>query len=137
MRFVVSALSLCFIVLLVCVGGAEFAYQQGKAGQNAALIRMAERINPLVSDYAYEDYRVTGDLGALRRALRLEPTRPAYHMYYGLALLQSKPRTRLGDREAVTEICKAARLKPYSKEYKAACEQYKKAIPIPEAGVLR
>ena len=130
MRFAVSALSLCFIVLLACVGGAEFAYQQGKAGQNIALLRTAERLNPLVSDYAYEDYRVTGDLKALQRALRLEPTRSAYHMYYGLALLQCKPRTRMSDREAVIEICKAAHLKPYSKQYKAACEQYKKVIPV-------
>lgn len=131
MRFAVLALSLCFIVLLACVGGAELAFEHGKAGQNIALLKTARRINPLVSDYAYEDYRITGDLAALRQAMRLEPTRPAYPMYYGLALLKAKPRTRMGDREAVTEICKAARLKPYSQQYKAACEQYKKVIPVP------
>jgi hypothetical protein len=50
-------------------------------------------------------------------------------MHYGLALLEAKPRTRMSDREALAEICKAARLKPYSKQYQAACEQYKKVLP--------
>lgn len=131
MRSVLFVLSLCFVVLLVCVGGAELACQQGKAGRNITLIKMAEKLDPFVSDRAYEDYRLTGDLRALRRAMSLEPTRPAYHMYYGLALLRSKPRTRSGDQEAVREICKAASLKPYSQQYYRACEQYKKVIPVP------
>ena len=130
MRFAVSALSLCFIVLLACVGGAEFAYQQGKAGQNAALLRTARWLNPLASDYAYEDYRMTGNIEALRWAMRIEPSRPAYHMYYGLALLKCKPRTLAVDREAAIEICKASRLKPYSSQYKTACEQYKKGVSV-------
>lgn len=132
MRTILFVLSLCFLVLLVCVGSAELLLQQGKAGRNMELLKMAEKLNPFVSDYAYEDYRLSGDLQALLRAMRLEPTRPAYHMYYGLALLKSKPRTRASDKEAVTEICKAASLKPYSRQYQAACEQYKKAISIPE-----
>ena len=128
MRLIVLALSLCFIVLLVCVGGAELVFQKGKAEQNAALLKTAQRLNPLASDYAYEEYRVTGDLETLRRAMRLEPTRPAYHMYYGIALLKAKPRTRPGDLEAVAEICKASRLKPYSRVYALACDQFKAAI---------
>ena len=129
MRLAIWVLSICFMVLLACVGGAELAFQHGKAGKNPAFLEAAQRLNPFVSDYAYEDYRLTGDLEALRRAMRLEPTRPAYPMYYGLALLKAKPRTLMSDREAVTEICKAARLKPYSVKYKAVCEQYQKVIP--------
>ena len=130
MRIALFAASLCFVLLLVCAGGAELACRQGKAGRNIELLKIAEKLNPFASDYAYKNYRLTGDLQALCRAMRLEPTRPAYHMYYGLALLKAKPRTRVSDREAVTEICKAANLKPYSGQYKAACEQYKKVIPV-------
>lgn len=131
MRVTVSILSLCFIVLLTCVGGAELAFQLGRSGKNAVLLKVARKINPLVSSYAYEDYRMTDDLEALRQAMRLEPTRPAYHMYYGLALLKQTPRTRAGDAEAATEICRAARLKPYSGQYKAVCEQCEKMIRSP------
>jgi hypothetical protein len=131
MRIVVAVLSLCFILLLASVGGAELAFQQGVAQKNPELLRVAEHLNPLVSVYFYEDYRLTGDLAKLRRAMRLEPTRPAYHLYYGLALLKRKPRSFQSDREVVIEVCKAARLKPYSAQYKAACEQYKKLIRIP------
>ena len=130
MRFAVATLSLCFIVLLVCAGAAELALEQGKAGHNPALLKTAQRLNPWVSRYAYEDYRMTGDLAALRRAMQLEPSLPAYHMYYGLALLKRKPRTLLGDREAAAEICRAANLKPYSAQYKGACEAFKKVIPV-------
>ncbi|MFH0984185.1 MAG: hypothetical protein V1882_01465 [Candidatus Omnitrophota bacterium] len=131
MRTVLFALSFCFIVLLVCAGSAELLFLQGKSGRNIELLKTAEKLNPLASDHAYEVYRLTGDLGALRRAMSLESTRPAYHMYYGLSLLKSKPRTRSSDKEAVTEICKAASLKPYSRQYKATCEEYKKVIPVP------
>ncbi len=130
MRLLVRILSFCFIALLTFVGGAELVFQRGKAGKDPALLQVAQKLNPLVSEYFYEDYRLTGDIKALRRAIQLEPTKPAYHMYYGLALLKQSPRTRYGDREAVTEICKAARLKPYSKQYQDACTQYGKAILI-------
>ncbi len=130
MRSVLFVLSLCFVVLLVCVGSAELLLQQGKDGRNIKLLKMAGKLNPFFSEYAYEDYRLSGDLQALRRAMSLEPTRPAYHMYYGLALLKARPRTRAGDKEAVVEICKAASLKPYSRQYKAVCAQYKSAIPV-------
>ncbi len=131
MRPVIAVLSVCLIVLLACAGGAEFAYEKGKAEKDAGLVKMAQRLNPLVSDHFYEDYRLTGDLGALRRAMSLEPTKPAYPMYYGLALLKPKHRARETDREAVTEVCKAARLKPYSKQYREICAQVKAAVPVP------
>ncbi len=131
MRAATWALSLCFITLLVCVGGAEFAFEKGKSEKNVALLKTAQRLNPLVSDHFYEDYRLTGDLGALRRAMSLEPTKPAYHMYYGLALLKPKHRALETDREAVSEVCKAARLKPYSKQYREICAQVKAAVPVP------
>jgi hypothetical protein len=134
MRSFVVILSLCFVLILACVGGAELACQYGVAQKNPGLLKVAQRLNPLNSVYFYEDYRLTGNLEALRQAMRLEPTRPSYPMYYGLALLKQKIRTPEGDREAVIEICKAARLKPYSVQYKAACEQYKKLIPI-QAGL--
>ncbi len=131
MRFAASALSLCFVVLLVCVGGAEFAFRKGNEEKDVALLRLAQRLNPLVSEYFYAEYRLMGDIGALRHAMLLEPTRPAYPMYYGLALIKQEPRTRAGDWAAMIEICKASRLKPYSKQYRNICAQFKAAIPTP------
>ena len=132
MRMGVLAVSFFFMVLLTCVGGAEFAFKQGTNPQrkNVELLKIAEKLNPFVSDYFYEDYRLTGDIKALRQAIVLEPTKPSYHMYYGLALMkQQQPRTYLGDQEAVTEICKAVQLKPYSQQYKDTCNQFRKIIP--------
>ena len=132
MRIGVVAASVLFILLLACVGGAEFFFQRGSnsSAKNPAALKIAEQLNPFVSEYFYEDYRLTGDIKVLRQAVFFEPSKPAYHMYYGLALMKQTPRTRFSDQEAVAEICKAARLKPYSKLYQDTCEQFKKAIPV-------
>ena len=130
MRWVILILSLCFTVVVMCVGGAKLACQQGVTEKNIEKIRLAEKLDPLASEYAYENYRLSGDLEALRRAMRLEPTKPAYHMYYGLVLLKQASRTQVSDQEAVIEICQAAKLKPYSKLYQNICEQCKTLIPV-------
>lgn len=132
MRWMILALSLCFVLLVVCTGSAELACQQGVAEKNIEKVKLAEKLDPLTSEYAYENYRLSGDLEALRRAIRLELTKPAYHMYYGLALLKRTSRTQASDLEAVTEVCQAARLKPYSKLYRNICEECKKAVSIPK-----
>ncbi|HNX69105.1 MAG TPA: hypothetical protein PLL75_02170 [Candidatus Omnitrophota bacterium] len=128
MRIPVVILSFCFIVFLACAGGAELVFKKGMADKDPELLKIAQNLNPLVSVYFYEDYRLTGNLKTLLHAVRREPTKPAYHMYYGLALLKQKTRTRASDREAVIEICQAACLKPYSAQYQSICEQYKKLI---------
>ncbi len=128
MRSLVIVFSLLFAALLLCTGAGEFFFLKGQADKNAGFIKQAQQLNPLVSDYFYEEYRLTGHINALHQAIRLEPTKPQYHMYYGLAVLKPLPRTRAGDQLAVTEICLAAALKPYSKAYAQACARYSTAI---------
>lgn len=128
---IIFLLSLVLAGFLLCRGGAWLAFEQGRARKDFSLLKTASRLDPFVSDYPYEEYRLTGDMTALERAMRLEPTKPAYHMYYCLALIQRQPRTRAGDQAAVAEICKSAQLKPYSKQYRLACDQFKAVIPIP------
>ena len=129
---------LIIIFVLICslflidLSSAEIIFHCAVISKNVKLFKMAQRLNPFVSDYAYEEYRLTGDVDTLLHAIALEPTKAAYHMYYGLALLQRHPRTLSSDQGAVKEICKAARLKPYSPVYRLACEKYKTAIQIPE-----
>jgi hypothetical protein len=124
MRIVFVALSLIFVFLVVCVGGAELFARQATARKDVQGIRIARMLNPFSSEYIYEEYQMAGDADLLIQAIRLEPTKAAYHMYYGLALLDRSPRTREGDREAVQEICKAAKLKPYSTAYRDVCAEY-------------
>ncbi len=128
MRIAVIVFSVVFMILILMAGGAEFLCARGQALNDTGLIRQAQRLNPLVSEYFYEEYRLSGRIDALKAAIRREPIKPAYHMYYGLVILKQVPRTRAGDRQALVEICKAAELKPYSKEYARICGQYKAVI---------
>ena len=131
MRIFIIISSLIIFFILAFVGSAEIVFENAQSQKNVKLFKMAEGLNPFVSEYFYEDYELTKDINALRQAMRLEPTKPAYHMYYGLALIDQKPRTRVGDQQAVIEICKAARLKPYSKQYQEICNKFKAVISIP------
>ena len=128
MRIVVTLASLMLIALFCVMGAAELSFRRGVAEKNVEAIRYAQRLNPWVSEYVYQEYRLTKDIGAIQRAMRLEPTDPSYHMYYGLALLRLDTRTRASDTEALDEICKAAELKPYSQTYREACEKYQKLL---------
>lgn len=127
-RGAVVVISLFFFGLLVFVGAAEHLFRQGMGKGDVRLIRQAQRFNPFSSRYAYQEYRLTGDIDALRRAITLEPTRPAYHMYYGLAQFKMPGRTRRTDQEGLNAICLAARLKPNSRQYQQTCEQFRKAL---------
>ncbi|MBF0331916.1 MAG: hypothetical protein HQL17_08280 [Candidatus Omnitrophica bacterium] len=128
MRNIFIICSIILLVLLVCIGGAEVVFRNAVTHKDLPGIKLAQRLDPLVSEYFYEEYRLTGDLEALQKAMDLEPTKPAYHMYYGLALMELPVRTRITDERAVNEICKAAALKPYSKLYCSTCDSFKKAV---------
>ena len=130
MKTLVVCLSLLYILVLGCVGAAEINFNRATQTKDVKLLKTVERLNPFVSDYFYREHRLNGDVNVLAHAISLEPTKAAYHMYYGLALLKRSQRTKSSDEEAVTEICKAARLKPYSDAYRSACEKYKAVIPI-------
>jgi hypothetical protein len=127
-KIVTIVVSLIFLGLLIFFGTAEHLFRQSMAKGDVQLIRQAQRLNPFSSRYAYHEYRLTGDIDALRRAIILEPTRPAYHMYYGLAQFKLLKRTRQTDREGLKEICLAAELKPNSRQYQKTCEQFRKAL---------
>ena len=128
LRILILIFSVVVLFLLVCEGGADLAFNRAVEEKDLNSLKVAQVLNPFVSDYFYEEYRQTHDLAALRRAISLEPVKPAYHMYYGLALLDLAKRTRLSDEEAVGEICKAAGLKPYSAQYRETCIKFRSTI---------
>lgn len=128
MRAVLFLASLLAAAGLLCRGAAWMAYERGSERGDVSLVRLASRLDPFVSDYAYEEYVQTDDLDALKRAIRLEPAKPVYHMYYGLMLIDRKPRALDRDQEAVKQICQGAELKPYSRNYRETCETYKAVI---------
>ncbi len=136
MKTFVVLVSFIYLFVLGCVGTAEYNFEKGMAQKSLKRVKLAERLNPLESSYFYGEYRLTGDLTALTHAMRLEPTKPSYRMYYGLALLKLNPRSMASDQEAVVEVCKAAELKPYSKPYRDVCDQYKSAILNSPAALL-
>jgi hypothetical protein len=131
-RFIII-LSLCYLIFLACIGGAEFLFHKGMDTKDSRFLQEAQRLNPFSSEYFYGEFRLNHNVKALVHAIRLEPTKAAYHMYYGLALLERVPRTPLTDQEAVVEICQGAQLKPYSPIYRSACESYKSAILVPSS----
>ena len=64
----------------------------------------------------------------LREAIRLDPTRAAYHFHLGIALIRN-PRTR---REAEGHLSKAAELEPYNAQIRA-----KLGLLYKQAGLLK
>ena len=128
-RVVILFFSLIIAGGLICRGLAWLVFERGVERADVSLIKLAKRLDPWVSDYAYEEYVLTDDLAPLERAIRLEPTKPVYHMYYGLKLIDREPRTPESTQMAVTQICQGAELKPYSKTYRNACEEFRTATP--------
>jgi len=135
MKACIVILSLCYLIFLVCICRAEVLFHKAMDTKDIELLAQAQHLNPFSSEYFYGEYRLDHNLSALVHAIQLEPTKAAYHMYYGLELLERVPRTPLTDQEAVTEICKGARLKSYSQIYHSACEGYKAIIPIPSSSL--
>lgn len=127
-KVVAVGVSLFFLGLLVFLGTAELLFRQGMGKRDLALIRQAQRFNPFSSRYPYQEYRLTGNIEAMRRAVRLEPVRPAYHMYYGLAQFNRSVRTRQTDREGLKSICLAAEFKPNSRQYQETCKRFRAAL---------
>ena len=130
MKIFVITLSVIFLVLLSAMGAAEGFFHKAMETKDIEFLKTAQRLDPFSSEYFYGEYELTHDISALAQAIRLEPTKPAYHMYYGLALLEMPQRTRPTDQEAVIEICKGSQLKPYSHLYRSVCESYKAVIPV-------
>ena len=92
-RRIIFIVSLFLALGLMCRGAAWLAFTKGEADDQLYLVKWASLMDPLVSDYAYEEYRQTDDLDALKRAIRLEPSKAVNHMYYGLMLIERLPRT--------------------------------------------
>jgi hypothetical protein len=131
MRIFIIALSLIYILFLTCISGAEILFYKAMETKDVKILKQAQHLNPFSSEYYYGEYQLTHHVKPLVHAIRLEPTKAAYHMYYGLSLLRRVPRTLLSDQEGVVEICKGADLKPYSSIYRSACNSYKAVILLP------
>ncbi|MBF0522039.1 MAG: hypothetical protein HQL24_03165 [Candidatus Omnitrophica bacterium] len=131
MRKIIFFVTMIYLTFLLFWGSAQIVFEKAVVTKDLKLLKLAQHLNPFVSEYFYEEYRLTGHEAALLEAMMIEPTKPAYPMYYGLALMNRTLRTRISDQEAVKEVCKASRLKPYSKEYQSICEQFKRLIPAP------
>lgn len=125
MKTLAIVFSLVYVVAMACVCGGDLLFQKAMAANDVKMLKKAQKLNPLSSEYFYGEYRMTGDIKALVHAMRLEPTRAAYHAYYGLALLKDASRTPETSREGVAEICKGAQLKPYSHVYSSACQGFR------------
>lgn len=111
------------------IGTAQILFELGKRDRDLLLIKSAQALYPLSSDYYFEDYVISSDVNALRKAISLEPSKPLYHLELGNAFLSSQNRTLATDREASREICLAAELKPYSQSYKEMCLKCRALIP--------
>ncbi len=118
-----------YIAVLGVFAMAEYFYQTGKAQKNMEDIKMAAVLNPFISDYRGEFFEQSDpkDINIIKEAIRLEPLKASYHMFYALELLKDySKRTRASDQTAFHEIARAYELKPYSKLYQQIYEQYAK-----------
>ena len=150
MKRIIFAFS-CFIYLIMLcaffLAHAAYVISKNSAEPSPQSAARACFFNPLNSDYTYNRYvqlkraaKQSQDatrqeksllldqaLACIRRAITLEPTRAAYHLYYALTLLE---RHGTGSdairKEALSHFKKAAQLKPYSPKYKAIWEQMEK-----------
>jgi Flp pilus assembly protein TadD len=64
----------------------------------------------------------------LREAVKLDPSRPQYHLHLGMALINN-PRTR---RESEQHLSKAAELDPYNAQVRAKLGMVYKEIGLPK-----
>ncbi len=120
---------LVYIVVLGVFAEAEYFYQTGKAQENVQKLKMAAALNPFVSDYRYEIFEQSNpkDINSIKEAIRLEPLKASYHMFYALELLRDySKRTRVSDQIAFHQIARAYALKPFSSLYRQIYEQYAK-----------
>ena len=118
-----------YIIALGIFAVAEYFYQTGKDQGNVEKLKMAVFLNPFVSDFRYEVFEqsIPKDINSIKEAIRLEPLKASYHMFYGLELLRVyDQRTRDSDQIAFHEILRAYELKPYSAKYRQIYEQYAK-----------
>jgi curved DNA-binding protein CbpA len=76
----------------------------------------------------YDRHEYHAAVHLLREAVRLDPSKPAYHYHLGIALVRN-PRTR---REAEQHLSKAAELEPYNAQVRA-----KLGTLYKEAGLLK
>jgi hypothetical protein len=118
-----------YVAVLAVFAAAELLYQNGKARGNMRELRMAAALNPFISDYRYAifDKGDPKDMGSIKEAIRLEPLKASYHMFYAFELLRDlNKRTIASDQVAFHEIKRAYELKPYSNNYRQIYEQYAK-----------
>jgi len=120
---------LAYIIVLSVFAEAEYFYQNGKVHKNVEELRSAVNLNPFVSDYRAELFEQSDpkDIKIIKEAIRLEPLKASYHMFYALELLRDySKRTRISDQIAFYEIKRAYELKPYSSLYQETYEKFAK-----------
>jgi len=117
---------LVYIIFLGIFAGAEYSYQSGKSENNLEKLKMAAVLNPFVSDYRYELFEQSSpkNIYMIKEAIRLEPLKASYHMFYALELLRDySKRTQASDQLAFHEIKRAYELEPYNAGYKQIYNQ--------------
>ena len=115
-----------YIVFLGIFAEAEYLYQTGKAESNLEKLKMASILNPFVSEYKYELFELSNpkEINIIKEAIRLEPLKASYHMFYALELLRDyNKRTQASDQLAFHEIKRAYELEPYNTGYKKIYNQ--------------
>jgi len=129
------AIFLAFIFTGEAYYQASLRFDTGKLPAQLAqrYIGYAIAFNPFNAEYRFQKYSIFKDsraasLRQIKQAIELDPLKPAYHMYYGLSLLESFPpdkfSAQLQLRMAKKELIAASRLKPYSELYQKTCADY-------------
>jgi hypothetical protein len=132
---VIYAIFLVFIFAGEAYYQASLRFDTGRLPTQtaAAFINHAIVFNPLNAEYRYQKYFILKDFRAaslrqIKQAIELDPAKPAYHMYYGLSLLEVFPpdkfSAQLQLRLAKKELARAARLKPFSELYQETYVTY-------------
>lgn len=132
---IIYGIFLAFIFLGEVYYQNSLRFNAGKISAQAALtsVNRAILLNPLNAEYRYQKYFILKEAGVvsfpeIKQAIELEPLKPAYHMYYGLALLEHLPGDKFSAliqlRLAKKELSRAAGLKPYSDLYKKTYDTY-------------
>ena len=117
---------LAYIAILGVFAGAEYFYQTGKIEGDLEKLKIASIFNPFVSEYRYELFEQSNpkDIIMIKEAIRLEPLKASYHMFYALELLRDySKRTQASDQLAFHEIKRAYELEPYNVGYKQIYNQ--------------
>ena len=151
-NFIIIAFSLLFAARVITIFAADRMYSMSLAAKkgersaesaskllssaikldssNAELYAVKSRVlEPIARDAGTHDIRRT-QLALLKSALELRPLWPKYHLEYGVTVGRTSTRPNIMTRQLIlSQLKKAAELKPYSSMYQGIYQKYLDAQP--------